>query len=218
VLLIEDHAMVAEALAATHDQEPGLRVVGWLASLSDLRAYVPASSEGPRPHDVALVDYHLPDGDGIEAANLLRHSCPGASVLLVSSRRTELDLVKAIDAGCIGFVDKRSNVRDLVRAVQAAVRGEASFDADLLRAAMKTSDSDLRNPEAAALSDRERQILRLLAAGQSTEGMAHELFLSQHTVRNHIRNLTAKLGAHSRLEAVAIAARAGLVELIPPPS
>ncbi len=218
ILLVEDHAMVAEALSATLRREEGLAVAGWLTSVAELDLYCPPDrAPGLRPpHDVALVDYHLPDGNGLDVAVILRQRCPGSSVILFSSSRTELDLVRAIEAGCIGFVDKRSRVEDLVRAIRAAGRGEASFDAELLREAMRGNDTTAPAAET-SLSQREREILRLLAAGQSTERMADQLYLSQHTVRNHIRNLTAKLGAHSRLEAVAIAARAGLVELIPSP-
>jgi DNA-binding NarL/FixJ family response regulator len=217
VLLVEDHAMVAEGLSVALNAQPDLEVVGWISTVGELGDSSLLDPANPSCPDVALVDYHLPDGTGADVAAIFRERCPATRIVIVSASRTEAELLKAVEAGCVGFVDKRSRVDDLTRVVRAAARGEASFDAGLLRSLVLGLGKEESGAPGSDLSEREREVLRLLAAGLSTEAMADQLYLSTHTVRNHIRNLTAKLGAHSRLEAVAIAARVGLVTLVGPP-
>jgi DNA-binding NarL/FixJ family response regulator len=119
----------------------------------------------------------------------------------------ERTLRRAMSAGCSGLVAKSGRLDELVIAIKAVASGSTAFPqalmADLLR----------DRPVAPALSARELQVLELVAAGAGTNAIAEKLALSVHTTRNHIRNLMTKLGAHSRVEAVVIAARSGLIEL-----
>jgi two-component system nitrate/nitrite response regulator NarL len=212
LLIVEDHAMVASALAAALGLESDVEVVGIAHSVAELGDAIEWFARGGEHIDVALVDYHLADGTGIDVARLMSYHCPGTRVVMMSGRGAQLELRAAIEAGCVGFLNKSSELADLVRVVRCAARGEASFDAAALHLALMAPEARPESPD--SLSHREQEVLSMLAAGLTTEVMASQLYLSQHTVRNHVRNLTAKLGAHSRLEAVSLASRAGLITMV----
>jgi DNA-binding NarL/FixJ family response regulator len=204
ILLVEDHQMVAEGIVELVGAEPDLEVVGvegTVAGATDAASRL-------RP-DVVLMDYRLPDGDGVEATRRIRAAVPSAAVVMVTSVASESVLLGAIDAGCAAFVLKDSPVQDVIDATRAAGRGEAVIAPSLLARLLPR----LRRTAApaTALTDREQQVLELLVEGHSSQAIADRLFLSMNTVRNHVQNVLVKLGAHSRLEAVATAVRTGLV-------
>jgi two-component system nitrate/nitrite response regulator NarL len=215
VLIVEDHATVGAALAAAISAADDIEVVGLTESITSLAAFCDAADEHPDP-TVAVVDFALPDGDGIDATYLIAQHYPAARSLILSASRSSDQLRDAVSAGCVGYVMKSAPLADLFRVIRSAAAGQASFDADTFRDAVNTNLSHLEPMRGGdvRLSDRESEILALLAAGLSTEVMATQLYLSSHTVRNHVRNLTAKLGVHSRLEAVSVAARAGLISFL----
>lgn len=208
VLLVEDHEMVAQGLRAALGDEPDLDVVGWASTVADgvdqYRALRP---------DIVLMDYRLPDGSGTDAAERIRNDDADACVLLITGATDDGVVAAALEAGCSGFISKDRGLDELGQAIRAAARGAAVFPADLLAAA--TRRGERRRGIGDDLTDRELEILRLLAEGRSTEDIAGSLFLSHHTVRNHVRNLLAKLQAHTKLEAVVLAARAGIVHIGP---
>ncbi|HEX5613601.1 MAG TPA: response regulator transcription factor [Acidimicrobiia bacterium] len=210
VLLVEDHEMVAQGLRAALSDEPDLEVVGWASTVADsIQQYASL-----RP-DIVLMDYRLPDGTGTEAATRIRVDDPEACILLITGATDDGIVAAALEAGCSGFIGKDRDLDELGQAIRAAARGAAVFPADLLAAATRRGGNRLR--VGADITERELEILRLLAEGTSTEDIAATLYLSHHTVRNHVRNLLAKLHAHTKLEAVVIAARAGLVRVGPMP-
>jgi len=208
VLLVEDHEMVATGITALLRAEPDLDVGTWVRTGAEaLEAY-----ERERP-DAVLMDYSLPDTSGTEVTARLRERDPTACVLIVTGHEaTQRVVIEALDVGCAGFVSKERSVSDLANAIRAAVNGAAVFPADLL--AMVARRGNGGRP-VAELTPREREVLDLLAQGRSTDEIQERLFLSQHTVRNHVRNVLNKLQARTKLEAVVIAARAGLVDLRP---
>jgi DNA-binding NarL/FixJ family response regulator len=209
VLLVEDHEMVAASLTTALNEEHDLEVVGWASTISD---GVGKYSE-LRP-DVVLMDFRLPDGEGTVAAAEIRALDPEACVLLVTGANDEGIVAAALEAGCSGFVGKDRGLDELAQAIRAAARGAAVFPADLLAAATARV-TQRRRGFGDDLTEREREVLARLAEGRSTEEIGAELFLSHHTVRNHVRNVLTKLHAHTKLEAVVIAAREGLVDLRP---
>jgi DNA-binding NarL/FixJ family response regulator len=206
VLVVEDHQMVAEALAAALTGEPDIDVVGVVGTAAAAREKVRGTSP-----DVVLLDHHLPDGLGTRLASELRTQRPQMRIVLVTgSGDDEALLAEAIEAGCAGFVVKHKGLRDLVGAVRAAHAGDAVISPSLLRSlVMRLSQGS--GPMPYGLTNREVEILRLLSEGMSNRGIAEELDITLHTVRNHVQAVIRKVGAHSKLEAVSTALREGVI-------
>jgi DNA-binding NarL/FixJ family response regulator len=205
IVVIDDHRMVADALAQTLDAVAVMEVAGTAPTLAEGLRLV----EHVRP-DVVIMDVVLPDGDGaVDTAKVLQR-CPAAKVLVLSAQ-TGIDVVaRAMEAGAVAFISKSTPLADLAEAVRRVQAGEVLFGPEQVRAVSRY----LREAVGGVgqdLSDRELEVLELLGEGATTQEMVDRLHLSPHTVRNHIRNLSAKLGARSRLEAVAIANRSGLL-------
>ncbi len=208
VLLVEDHEMVARGLEAALAEESDLEVIGVAGTVNDgVNRF-----KQLRPH-VVVMDYRLPDGEGTDATRSIREVDADAAVLLLTGADDPSVVSAALDAGCSGFVTKDRSIEDLVSAIRSVARGAAVFPADLLARALSAGSSD--KGIGSDLTGREREVLGLLADGCSTEDIGTRLFLSLHTVRNHVRNILTKLHARTKLEAVVIAARAGLVDLRP---
>ncbi len=208
VLLVEDHEMVAAGLQAALSEEIDLEVVDWARTAHDATA-----SFGALRPDVVVMDYRLPDAHGTDATREIRLLDPDATVLLLTGADDPGVVAEALEAGCSGFVTKDLGVDELASAIRSVGRGAAVFPAGLLARALspRPNGRHLGND----LTAREREVLALLSQGESTEEIAGELFLSMHTVRNHVRNILTKLHARTKLEAVVVAARAGIVDLRP---
>ena len=161
--------------------------------------------------DVVLLDHALPDGDGADAVRPLLDAHPGLHVVMLTASTSDRVLGAAMEAGAAGFISKSSGLDELVGAVRSAARGDAVVSPQLLGRLLARMRRDAQGV-GHDLTEREREILGLLAKGLTNVAISEQLFLSVHTVRNHIANLSAKLGAHSKLEALAIAVREGLVE------
>jgi DNA-binding NarL/FixJ family response regulator len=205
VLIVEDHSMVAEGLARVLAAEDGLEVVAMATTLADgLRRACDV-----RP-DVAVVDQCLPDGHGTELAQLLRDKSPDTAVLIVSALAEETVVGEAVDAGCSGLVSKGRGPVDLVRAVRAVAAGETFLSADALRA---LTIRKTQPPPLTDLTPREIEVLQCLADGLTNQAIGQRLYLSPNTVGNHLQRAMAKLGAHSKLEALVTGVRLGIIDL-----
>ena len=199
--------MVAEMFAMLIEREPDMQLVGTAHGVAEAVALV--GSE--RPH-VVLMDYRLPDGDGIAAVKEILANLPETHILMLSGDAPQDLMVQAIEAGCVGMLAKNRPMDELLSAIRSASRGELVFRVE----EMNTLLDHLRKPtnaDAEFLTPRETEVLQLLAEGYATERIANELFISIHTVRNHVSKILSKLGAHSKLEAVAIATRDKIVTL-----
>jgi DNA-binding NarL/FixJ family response regulator len=206
VLIVDDHAVFADGLAALLSGEPGIIVAGIARGVAE--AGTLAATTKP---DVVLMDYELLDGTGIEATAAVLARRPAASVVMLTSFSDDAVLLAAIEAGCSGFVTKHRAGREVVDAVRAAAAGEALISPALLaRLLPRLRREPIR--AASKLTAREMEVLELLAEGFANQAIADRLSVSHNTVRNHVQNLLTKLHAHSRLEAVATAARQGLIE------
>ena len=135
---------------------------------------------------------------------------PGAAVLMISGFRDEATVTAAIEAGCSGFISKGLEVADLVTAIHTVANGTAVFPASLLS---QISRRRREQPKGETLTEREHEVLRLLAEAMSVDDIAADLGLSVHTVRNHVRSILTKLQARSQLEAVVEGVRTGLVRV-----
>lgn len=207
VLVVEDHHLVGEMLVDAMSREPELDVVGLARSVAEAR--VAAAEQQP---EVILMDYRLPDGTGAEAARAISAAVPGAKVLMLTSAEDDTILVDALESGCAGFITKYRSVREVVSAIEAIRKGDTVFPADMLARILPRMRGQ-RPDLGADLTPREVEVLRLLAQGLSNSAIAATLDIRLNTVRNHVQNLLTKLNAHSKLEAVAAAARAGLIEV-----
>jgi DNA-binding NarL/FixJ family response regulator len=205
VLVCDDHHMVAQGLALVLGAFPDLDVVGVAGTVAEVRE----QCESRRPH-VVLMDYALPDGDGVAATVAIKAVHPDVKVVMLTSFVDEDVLVAAIDAGCCGYVTKHKGGDELAAAVRLAANGEAVVSPNMLARLLPRLRRSHRGI-GSDLTPREREVLDLLAQGASKEVIARRLFLSTNTVRNHIQGILTKLGVHSRLEAVATATREGLV-------
>lgn len=203
VFLLDDHQMFAASIERVLADEPDVRVVGRAATLHDaIDALVRT------PVDVILVDYTLPDGDGPVSIGSLRREVPGAKVVVLTGLRDEAAVAAALEAGCHGYITKDRQPAELVGAIHSVMSGSTAVSSDLLSGTVVR----LRQSQAdQAITRREREVLALLADGVSNARIAAQLHISVNTVRNHVQRLLTKLDAHSRLEAVAIAVKRGLL-------
>jgi DNA-binding NarL/FixJ family response regulator len=203
VLLVDDHPAILEGVRLSLEAAPGITVVGVAVDGDTARSRFGAT----RP-DVVVMDYSLPDTDGITLTGDLKAIDPGVRVLLLTATDDPSVAERAVRSSCDGFLAKTALPTEIADAVRRLHAGEAFFDVALLVRAVR---EEPRQAGPTDLSTRELEVLRLLARGSSTEMVASELYVSVNTVRSHVRRILEKLEAHSKLEAVAIGVRDGLL-------
>ena len=212
VVVVDDHQMFTEALAATLSDEPDLRVVGTFASTEpDLAAAV----AGLRP-DLVTVD--VEPFDGLAARMLLERLTEptnGPGVVALTAVHEASRVAAAARAGALGWLSKEAPTGELLATLRAVAAGHACFPATYLGVVLRELVGELRRGgdragPLAVLSPQERRILAGMVAGESGPQIAVRLHLSAGTVRTHTQNIFGKLGVHSRLEAVSVARRAGV--------
>jgi len=205
IMLVDDHDMVRRGLAVFLQAFPDMELVGEAADGSEAVAMC-----GEVQPDVVLMDVMMPQMDGIEATRRIRAQYPNIQVLMLSSSKEEEPIKSAIQAGAIGYVLKNISVEDMAAALRAAARGQATLSPAATQALVAAT---ARPPEPEYhLTERERELLSLLAKGLSNPEIADRLTISLSTVKFHISSILAKLGASSRTEAVAIALEKHLVD------
>jgi len=202
VVLVDDHQMLSELLASALSERDEITVVGTARTGAEALSLV----ADLRP-DVVVLDYELPDGDGVSIIEPIRRASPGSRVLMLTSYTDPVILNDALEAGCVGFVTKRNSSDEIVSAVLAVLAEEIPVSADMVGALIGRDGSGLGSD----LTPREVEVLRLAARGSTNQEIADELILSVNTVRNHMQRVLNKLGAHSKLEAAAIGVRLGIV-------
>ncbi|WIY00106.1 response regulator transcription factor [Amycolatopsis mongoliensis] len=212
VLLVDDQALFREALAtllATHD---GIDVVGEAGNGEEALSGVASV----RP-DVVLMDLRMPVLDGVAATRLLRLEHPSVQVIALTTFDDDEDVFAALRAGAVGYLLKDVSSARLIEAVLAAARGESvlqpSVAAKVVARFAQLPDAPEPRPQplVVPLSEREREVLRLLADGRSNREIAAKLFLAEGTVKNHVTNLLGKLGARDRTRAALRARDLGLL-------
>ena len=206
VLIVDDQEIFAQSVVRLLDNNPAFKVVGTAGDVS--HAIGAAAAYQP---DVVLMDFELPDGDGPQATEQIKALMPDVQVIMLTVRADDEALVRALAAGCSGFVRKDESVESLFRSILAVHEGETIAPpidlAPLLRRLPPT-----HRGLGAELTPREQDVLRLMAKGLVNKEVARRLGLRLNTVRNHVQNIFYKLEAHSKLEAVAIAVREGLLD------
>lgn len=205
VLLVEDHKVVAQGLRSLISQEPDLEVLGVASSVEE------AARVGRElKPDVLLVDFRLPDGNGAEAVAAIRRTNPKVRVLFLSAVDNPGALMTAIQVGARGYLLKANAAEEVVQAVRRVAAGEMLISATALAAliAEKGEQTHLLD----TLTQRERQVLGLIAQGLDNRTVADRLGVEYGTVRSHVRNLIAKLEVHNKMQAIVRAAQLGLLE------
>jgi DNA-binding NarL/FixJ family response regulator len=198
VLVVDDHRSYAEALSLAISIEPGFEPIGAVPDVESAIERVLLQ----RP-DVVVIDWQLPRVDGVEGIRRILVADPKVKLVMITGHADSGLRKLAALAGASAFLAKESSIAEIVQAVRDSVTGDASIDI--------TSDISEEHVAALSLTPREIEVVYLLAKGRDTPTIASALFLSVHTVRGYVKEVLRKLGAHSQLEAVAIARRAGLL-------
>jgi DNA-binding NarL/FixJ family response regulator len=206
VLIVDDERLFAELLRVALRNADGIEVVD---VVHDVQTAVRRMTE-LRP-DVVLADYHLPDGTGADIARTVRATLPDTSVLILTGDPSVTTLSDVARSGAVGHLTKDRPFDEVVEGVRAAALGEILFAPSELQRLLLERESRPRPLE--PLTARELEVLQLLAEGASTTQASDQLGISSATLRAHVQAILRKLGAHSRLEAVAEAARLGVVTL-----
>jgi NarL family two-component system response regulator LiaR len=209
VLVADDHAIVRKGLCALLATEPGIEVVG------EAREGQEAITEAKRLQpDVILMDLVMPGMDGLEATRRIAASQPKTRILVLTSFSGDDKIFPAIKAGALGYLLKDSGPEDLVRAIQQVHNGESSLHPIVARRLLKELAFPLeKETEAASLTEREIEVLQLVARGQTNREIAERLAISEATVRTHVSNILSKLKLDSRTQAALYALREGLASL-----
>ena len=203
LLIADDHPVVRDGLSGMFSGDDGFEVIGEAAN--GAQAVTLACALEP---DVILMDLRMPEMDGVAAIAELARRKVAARVLVLTTYDTDSDVVRAVEAGATGYLLKDSPRGDLLRAVRAAARGEAALSPSVATRLL----GQVRAPAQEPLSQREFEVLELVARGATNREAAAKLFISEATVKTHLLHIYAKLGVSDRAAAVAEAFQRGLLQ------
>jgi NarL family two-component system response regulator LiaR len=207
VVIVDDHALIRQGVRAFLDTQPDIEVVGEAANGD--HAVAICAELLP---DVVLLDLLMPGMDGIECTRSIKRDTPGTQVVILSSFHEDEQIIPAIRAGAISYLLKDISPGEMVEAIRKAAAGQIVLSSQVASHILKALGCGpaAENP-IAALSDRELEILRLIADGLNNASIGQQLFISEKTVKSHVRNILAKLQLSDRTQAAAYAWRSGLV-------
>ena len=199
-LIVDDHEVVREGLRLSLSRSENIRVVGEAA---DGNAAITLAKR--RKPNVVILDVRMPGMDGLQAAKEIIQDVPETSVLMFTAFAERSLLTRGLEAGAKGYILKEAPHQTLVRAIQKVADGDGYVDPALMPAFLNKERENM-------LTAREREILQLLADGMSNADVAAKLFISQETVKSHVRHILSKLEADTRTHAVAIALRTAIID------
>lgn len=208
IVLVDDHAIVRQGLRSMLEREEGMSIAGEAGTVEEALAV----TERERP-DIVLLDLKLSsdsDSEGLAACAKLLAEHPSLGVLVLTTFLDERLVIRALQAGAKGYVIKDVDITELVRAIRAVSRGESAFDARSAAVVVR-SVHDGTTDSVGELTEREREVLTLLAHGMSNIAIGKRLYISETTVKFHVSNVMRKLGVSRRAEAVYAASKIGLL-------
>ncbi len=209
ILIADDHAIVRKGIRALLSTEPDIEVIGEAGNGAEAVALALKTSP-----DVILMDLVMPKVDGIEATRQITEQQPGARILVLTSFAADDKVFPAIKAGALGYLLKDSGPDALVQAIHQVHRGEPSLEPSIARKVLTELSTPPKKPLTAdPLTERELDILRLVAQGKSNKDIAEQLVIAEMTVRTHVSNVLGKLHLASRTQAALYALREGLASL-----
>jgi two-component system NarL family response regulator len=214
VLIVDDHALFRRGLQMVLEGESDIDVVGEAGDGHE--AIEQAEKTSP---DVVLMDVRMPKRTGIEATRAIKDIAPSTKILMLTISDEEADLYEAIKAGASGYLLKEISIEEVANAVRQVQAGQSlispSMASKLLTefAAMVKRRDERTQVPGPRLTERELEVLKLVAKGMNNRDIGSELFISENTVKNHVRNILEKLHLHSRMEAVVYAVREKLLDI-----
>lgn len=201
VFSVDDHPLLREGIAAVVNNEPDMVMV---AQASNGREAIQQFRD--QQPDVTLMDLRLPDISGIDAMIAIRQESPDARVVMLTTFEGDVEIQRALAAGARGYILKNMPPRELVGVIRQVYAGKKRIPVEIAaQIAEHLSDEPL--------TEREREVLQHVAGGNRNRDIADRLFISEETVKVHVKHIMAKLGASDRTEAVAIAVRRGIIQL-----
>jgi len=203
ILTVDDHPLLRKGIAALVNAESDMKLVAEAKSgkeaLETYRVHRP---------DVTLMDLQLPEMSGADAIGAIRDEFPGARLIVLTTYRGDVQILKALKAGACGYILKAHVHRELLEAIRAVHAGQKRIPADIAAELAEHATDD-------ALSAREIGVLQLIAAGNSNKLIADRLSIGEATVKSHVASILSKLGANDRAHAVTIGLKRGIIELSP---
>lgn len=215
VLVADDHEMIRQAVVMMLGQEPDIEVVGEAGDGAE--AVRIASETTP---DVVLMDVRMPRRSGIEATMQIKEISPTTHIVMLTVSDEEADLYDAVKAGASGYLLKHTPVEEIAEAVRNVMGGQSQISPSMatkllseFQTMVKKEDRPSPASTSPRLTEREMEVLKHVAKGLNNRDIAKQLFISENTVKNHIRNILEKLHLHSRMQAVVYAVREGMLEI-----
>jgi DNA-binding NarL/FixJ family response regulator len=213
VLVVDDQELFRRGLVMLLGVEPGIEVVG--EARDGVEGTTLATTAAP---DVVLLDVRMPQRSGIEACLAMKETVPSTKIIMLTVSDEEADLYEAVKSGAAGYLLKDSSIEEVAQAVRVVADGQSLISPSM---AVKLIDEfkQMSRPErehvpgGLRLTERELEVLRLVAKGMNNREIARQLYISENTVKNHVRNILEKLQLHSRMEAVMYAVREKLLDL-----
>ncbi len=213
IIIVDDHILFREGLKAIIGSEPEIEIVGLAGSVEETVELIREN-----PPDIVLMDFSLPDGTGADATRRILSEFPNIKVLFLTMSEEDNDLFAAVRSGAKGYLSKNLRPSKLVESIRAVHNGESALSTTLT---MRLMDELSRtkpiqqpvDPRLSKLTDRELDVLRVLATGQSNQQIADLLFLAENTVKYHVHSLLGKLNLQDRKAAAAFARENGLTKV-----
>jgi DNA-binding NarL/FixJ family response regulator len=214
-MIVDDHALFRRGLEMVLDEEADIEVVDQASDGSEA-----VEKAGESLPDVVLMDIRMPRSSGIEACRAMKEVAPSAKIVMLTISDEEEDLFEAIRAGASGYLLKDLPLDEVAETVRAVHGGQSLINpsmagkllTEFATLAKRDGQERVQPVPPPRLTDREMQVLKLVARGMNNRDIAKELFISENTVKNHVRNILEKLQIHSRMEAVMVAVREKLIE------
>ena len=212
VLVVDYQELFRRGLTMLLSVEEGIEVVGEAGDGVECTEL--ASSTAP---DVVLLDVRMPKRSGIEACRAIKEAVPSAKIIMLTVSDEEADLYEAVKSGAAGYLLKDSSIEEVAQAVRVVADGQSlispSMAVKLIDEFKQMSKPESKHMPGLRLTERELEVLRLVATGKNNREIAKDLFISENTVKNHVRNILEKLQLHSRMEAVMYAVKEKLLDL-----